>query len=348
VVSWGESLFYPGISAAQSPVDATKSTTPGVEVKEILLPVGQLFTQFSLTDSLDIQAYYQYKWEKTQLFGVGSYFSTTDYIDEGGYNDASGFVTRLANDKPSNQGQYGVAFTYAAESLNNTEFGIYYSRYHDKTPSLDFQSELGRYRAVYFDNINLFGASFSTVIGDVSWAGEVSYRDGAPVMVNNGFSSAVRGKTMQAQSSMIYVLGPTSFADNTTLTGEVVYNTVISNDKSQPVTLAPGFTLPGTDSLVYDREAWGYTAQVSFDYNDVFSGWDMSVPITYSTAAHGDSSIVGSINQGEGDDRASIGSSWRYLGNFTVEARYNAYLGNANNSPLADRDNVALNFKYRF
>ncbi|MGE8153460.1 DUF1302 domain-containing protein [Pseudomonas vancouverensis] len=348
VVSWGESLFYPGISAAQSPVDATKSTTPGVEVKEILLPVGQLFTQFALTESLGVQAYYQYDWEKTQLFGVGSYFSTTDYIDKGGFNDATGFLIRLGDDKPSSQGQYGLAFTYAAESLNNTEFGIYYARYHDKTPSLDFQTDLGHYRAVYFDNIDLYGASFATVIGDVSWAGEVSYRDGTPVMVNNGFSSPVRGKTMQAQTSAIYVLGPTAWADNTTFTGEFVYNTVISNDKSQPVNLAPGFSLPGTDSLVYDREAWGYTVQVNLDYNDVFSGWDMSIPFTYSTASHGDSSMVGSINSGEGDDRASIGSTWTYLSNFTVEARYNAYLGNANNAPWADRDNVALNFKYRF
>lgn len=348
VVSWGESLFYPGISAAQSPVDATKATTPGVEVKEILLPVGQLFTQFSLTDSLDLQAYYQYKWEKTELFGVGSYFSTTDFIDEGGFNDASGFLTRLGDDKPSDSGQYGVALTYAAESLNNTEFGLYYSRYHDKTPSLDFQTDLGHYRVRYFDNIDLYGASFSTVLGSVSWAGEVSYRDGQPVMVDNGFSSPVRGKTLQAQTSMIYVLGPTSWADNTTLTGELVYNTVLSNDKSEPVTFAPGFSQPGTDSLVYDRDAFGYTVQANFDYNNVFSGWDMSVPVTYSTAAQHDSALVGSINSGQGDDRASIGSSWRYLGNFTVEARYNAYLGNANNAPLADRDNVALNFKYRF
>ncbi|PMZ85096.1 MULTISPECIES: DUF1302 domain-containing protein [unclassified Pseudomonas] len=348
VVSWGESLFYPGISAAQSPVDATKATTPGVEVKEILLPVGQLFTQFALTESLGIQAYYQYKWEKTELFGVGSYFSTTDFIDEGGFNDASGFVTRLKDDKPSDSGQYGVAFTYAAESLNNTEFGLFYSRYHDKTPSLDFATNLGRYQVRYFDNIDLFGASFATVLGDVSWAGEVSYRDGTPVMVDNGFSSPVRGKTIQAQTSMIYVLGPTSFADNTSLTGELVYNTVVSNDESQPVTLAPGFALPGTDSLVYDRDAWGYTVQANLDYNDVFSGWDMSVPVTFSAAVHGDSSMVGSINAGQNDNRASIGSSWRYLGNFTVEARYNAYLGSANNSPLADRDNVALNFKYRF
>jgi Protein of unknown function (DUF1302) len=348
VVSWGESLFYPGISAAQSPVDATKSTTPGVEVKEILLPVGQLFTQFALTDSLDVQAYYQYQWKKTELFGVGSYFSTTDYIDRGGFNDASGFLHRLPDDKPSDSGQYGLAFTYAAASLNNTEFGVYYSRYHDKTPQLDFQSQLGSYRAVYFDNIDLFGASFSTVFGDTSIAGEVSYRDGQPVMVDNGFGSPVRAKTLQAQVSMIKVLGPSAWADNTTLVGELVYNSVLSNDSSVPTQLAPGFSLPGTDKLFYDRSAWGYTLQSTFDYNDVFSGWDMSVPVTLSIAAHNDSSLVGSINMGQGDNRASIGSSWRYLGNFTVEARYNAYLGNANNSPLADRDNVALNFKYRF
>jgi len=348
VVSWGESLFYPGISGAQSPVDATKATTPGVEVKEVLLPVGQVFTQFSLTDDLDLEAYYQYKWEKTDLFGVGSYFSTTDFIDRGGYSDATGFIHRLPDDEPSDSGQYGVALRYSAASLNNTEFGLYYVRYHDKTPTLDFQSDLGFYRARYFDNIDLYGASFATVLGDTSLAGEVSYRDGQPVMVDNGFSSAVRAETLQAQVSAIHVFGPNAFSDNTTLTGELVYNTVLSNDKSDPLTLGPGFSLPGTDTLVGDRDAWGYTVQVNFDYNDVFSGWDMSVPINFSTAAQHDSALTGSINYGQGDDRASIGTTWRYLGNFTVEALYSAYLGNANNSPWADRDNVALNFKYRF
>ncbi|WP_426757626.1 DUF1302 family protein, partial [Pseudomonas aeruginosa] len=130
---------------------------------------------------------------------------------------------------------------------------------------------------------------FGTVLGDTSIAGEVSYRDGAPVMVDNGFSSPVRAQTLQAQVSMIHVVGPTAFADNTTLVGELVYNTVLDNDASTPVTLAPGLTLPGTDSLVLDRDAWGYTVQATFDYNDVFSGWDMSVPVTYSSAAQHDS-----------------------------------------------------------
>ncbi|MDT4816947.1 hypothetical protein FQZ97_500120 [compost metagenome] len=348
VVSWGESLFYQGISSAQSPVDATKATSPGVEVKEILLPVGQVFAQFSLTDDLNLQAYYQYEWEETQLFGVGSYLSTTDFIDEGGFNDATGFVRRLHDDKPSESGQYGVAMTYTAESLNNTEFGLYYSRFHAKTPMLDFQTDLGSYRARYFDNIDQYGFSFATVLGDTSFAGEVSYRDGQPVLVNNAFSSAVRAQTLQAQTSLIHVVGPTSFADNTTLVGELVYNTVLDNDESEPFSPFPGFTMPGTDTLVGDRDAWGYTVQASFDYNNVFSGWDLTVPITYSTAAQHDSALLGSINNGQGDDRMSVGTNWRYLGNFSVEALYSAYLGNANNASLADRDNIALTFKYRF
>ncbi|MCY1524768.1 hypothetical protein D9M68_597160 [compost metagenome] len=329
-------------------MDATKATSPGVEVKEILLPVGQVFAQFSLTDDLNLQAYYQYEWEETQLFGVGSYLSTTDFIDEGGFNDATGFVRRLHDDKPSESGQYGVAMTYTAESLNNTEFGLYYSRFHAKTPMLDFQTDLGSYRARYFDNIDQYGASFATVLGDTSFAGEVSYRDGQPVLVDNAFSSAVRAQTLQAQTSLIHVVGPTSFADNTTLVGELVYNTVLDNDASAPVPLFPGFSLPGTDTLLHDRDAWGYTVQASFDYNNVFSGWDLTVPITYSTAAQHDSALLGSINDGQGDDRMSVGTNWRYLGNFSVEALYSAYLGNPNNAPLADRDNIALTLKYRF
>ncbi|MNF81729.1 hypothetical protein D3C84_640150 [compost metagenome] len=158
----------------------------------------------------------------------------------------------------------------------------------------------------------------------------------------------MRAQTLQAQTSLIHVVGPTSFADNTTLVGELVYNTVLDNDESEPFSPFPGFSIPGTDTLVGDRDAWGYTVQASFDYNNVFSGWDLTVPITYSTAAQHDSALLGSINNGQGDDRMSVGTNWRYLGNFSVEALYSAYLGNANNTSLADRDNIALTLKYRF
>ncbi|MNO67711.1 hypothetical protein D3C76_585210 [compost metagenome] len=359
VVAWGESLFNGfGISGAMSPVDAVKANTPGIEIKELFLPVGQVFTQYSLSDALSMQAYYQYEWEKTEIAGVGSYFSTTDQIDEGGFTDAFGLTRRLGDDKPSDSGQYGLALNYSVEELNNTEFGLYYVRFHDKAPNIDFLSTFnqGAYRAVYFDDIDLYGASFSSMVGDTNVSGEISYRDGQPVLVDTGLTPhPVRGKVGQALVSFIRVFGDTPFADSTTLTGEVGYNRVLDNDKAPsfnvflptPVGFVP-FTTANTDELYKDKSAWGYTLSASFAYNNVFSGWDLTVPVTYSQAVNGSSSMIGSFGMAEGDDRFAVGTNWRYLNNFSIEARYNVFLGNASESPLADRDNISLTAKYSF
>ena len=360
VVSWGESLFIAnGISSAMSPADGTKVNTPGVEVKEIFLPVGQLFGQISVTDSLGLQAYYQYDWDKTEIDGVGSYFSVTDQMDKGGFTDAFGLTRRIGDDKPSDDGQYGVAMTYVAESLNNTEFGLYYIRFHDKAPTLDFLTNWnsGQYQVRYFDNIDLYGASFSTVLGETNVSGEVSYRDGQPVLVDTGLTPhAVRAETLQAQVSFIHSFGDQPFADNTTLTGEVGYNEVLNNDRAPSfnVFVPDGFggavpiTTNNTDELYNDKRAWGYTLNLSLDYLNIFEGWDLTIPLIYSQSLGGDSSMAGSFGMGEGDDRLGIGTTWRYLNNFTIEARYNAFLGDAGDTPLADRDNFGLSAKYSF
>lgn len=360
VVSWGESLYIPnGISGSQSPADATKANTPGVEVKEIFLPVGQLFGQIDLTDNIGLQAYYQYEWEKTEIDGVGSFFSVTDQMDEGGFTDAFGMTRRLRDDKPSDKGQYGVAMTFMAEALNNTEFGLYYVRFHDKTPQLDFLSNWNdaAYQVRYFDDIDLYGASFSTVLGETNVSGEISYRDGQPVLVDTGLvPHAVRAETLQSQVSFIHVFSNTPLADTVTLNGEVGYNRVLSNDKAEsfnvflPDGMGGFFPLatPNSDQLYYDKSAWGYTLSASFAYLNVFDGWDLSVPLVFSQAVNGDSSLLGSFGMGEGDDRLGLGTTWTYLNNLTLEARYNAFLGNAKDTPLADRDNFAINVKYSF
>ncbi|MDH4584848.1 DUF1302 domain-containing protein [Pseudomonas sp. BN415] len=360
VVSWGESLFIAnGISSAMSPADGTKVNTPGVEVKEIFLPVGQVFGQVSVTDNLGLQAYYQYEWEKTEIDGVGSFFSVTDQMDEGGFTDAFGMTRRLKDDKPGDSGQYGLAMTYVAESLNNTEFGLYYVRFHDKAPTLDFLTNwnTGNYQVRYFDDIDLYGASFSTVLGETNVSGEVSYRDGQPVLVDTGLTPhAVRAKTMQAQVSFIHAFGNLPIADNTTLTGEVGYNEVLDNDRAPSFNVfvpdgVGGFfpmTTNNTDKLYNDKSAWGYTLNLSLDYLNLFEGWDLTIPLIYSQSLGGNSSLAGSFGMGEGDDRLGIGTTWRYLNNFTIEARYNAFLGDAGDTPLADRDNFGLSAKYSF
>jgi hypothetical protein len=143
VVSWGESLFtLGGVSTAQSPLDATQANVPGVELRDLFLPVGQVSAQIDVFSNLTMAGYYQWEWEKTRLDESGAYFSTLDFVDDAGVammpKLAAGIpasIDRIADEDPSDDGQYGLALRYVAEALNETEFGLYMVNYHEKTPT---------------------------------------------------------------------------------------------------------------------------------------------------------------------------------------------------------------------
>ncbi|GAW96220.1 MULTISPECIES: DUF1302 domain-containing protein [Colwellia] len=88
VISWGEStLISHGISEI-NPVDIARLRAPGAELKEAFIPVGSLWGSLGVTDNFNIEAFYQYTWEKTILPPPGSYFSTNDFAGDGGqYNN---------------------------------------------------------------------------------------------------------------------------------------------------------------------------------------------------------------------------------------------------------------------
>ena len=87
VLSWGESTLIPhGINT--SPVDIARLKAPGADLKEAFIPVGMVWTNIGLTDSLSLEAFYQYEWQKTRLPVPGTYFSTNDFAGDGGqYNN---------------------------------------------------------------------------------------------------------------------------------------------------------------------------------------------------------------------------------------------------------------------
>jgi len=88
-LQWGESLFFGqnGIANAQGPVDIARIVSvPGWQFKEVLLPVEQVSGTLRLAEGLQLGAYYQFKWRKSKLPGVGSYFSNQDYIGAGRVN----------------------------------------------------------------------------------------------------------------------------------------------------------------------------------------------------------------------------------------------------------------------
>ncbi|XOV77932.1 MAG: DUF1302 domain-containing protein [Aestuariibacter sp.] len=85
VISWGESTFIQHGINNINPVDVTRARAPGAELKEVFIPVGTVFANASLTDTLGISVYYQYEWEKSILPVAGSYFATNDFAGDGGY-----------------------------------------------------------------------------------------------------------------------------------------------------------------------------------------------------------------------------------------------------------------------
>ena len=109
LAAWGESLFFPGIVAAQGPFDATKSFVPGAEVKEILLPAKQLSINLALTSSLTAVGLYQFEFKPTEIFAVGDFFSPADLVGPGGsfgyssVNPLAGQPCTDPNNLPDNQ-----------------------------------------------------------------------------------------------------------------------------------------------------------------------------------------------------------------------------------------------------
>lgn len=84
VISWGEStLISHGISEI-NPVDIARLKAPGAELKEAFIPFGAVWGSLAVTENFNIEAFYQYSWEKTVLPPPGSYFSTNDFAGDGG------------------------------------------------------------------------------------------------------------------------------------------------------------------------------------------------------------------------------------------------------------------------
>ena len=353
VVAWGEGLFFPNISGAQGPADATRANIPGTEVKDILLPVNQGSVQWSLTKDLSLLGYYQFQYRYNELDPVGDYFSYTDVVGPGAefiyafpLPTGGNYTIKRAGDlKPSDFGQWGLGLHYSLNSF--TEIGIYQLRYHDKNPGVvtNFDPTTllpTTYNIRYADGIDLTGISLSSSIGPVNVAGEVSYKDGVPLLVNTAAGATTSpGKATQAQASAIYILGPSFIAREVDFVGEVGYLHVNGVD-----------AVGGSSTLVNTKNAWAYEGSATLNYPNVFNGWDLAVPFTWAHAVTGTAAVSGAFGSlvGHGDQRASAGLTFTYLSKLEVATSYNAFLGSANPTthPLADRDYVALNLKYRF
>ena len=173
VLNWGESTFIPNGINVINPIDVNRLRTPGSELRDALLPVPMVYAAVEPIPDLSVEGFYQFRWEKTEIDPVGTYFSTNDYVGAGGrhallvdprytelsknvgaipgleralnadlaslnlsYSAAEPYpkIARDSDREPRDDGQYGMALRYLSPALNDAEFGFYFVNAHSRLP----------------------------------------------------------------------------------------------------------------------------------------------------------------------------------------------------------------------
>jgi hypothetical protein len=297
----------------------------------------------AVSDNVSVETYYQFKWNSYKLDPVGTYFSGTDLVGEGkrplyyptsevedvfgvgacagmpggkcgepatsGLDNATLIASGLAlpfegEHEAKNSGQYGLAVRFAAPEID-TDFALYYQRYHDKLPFLGFSGTsalaLTGYSWNYGEDKDLFGASMSTKVGPVAVGAEISYRPHDSIQIDPTvpFGSAATGafdrnsvydvgfhkgfveeKKWQASTTGFYTfsrndplggIAEALGASDGVILGEaaVTYYPDLDRSGATPYLLS-NYSLP-------DRTSWGYVLEAALNYPNVF---DSGITVT--------------------------------------------------------------------
>ncbi|MGH8830833.1 MAG: DUF1302 domain-containing protein [Polaromonas sp.] len=342
-VNWGEAVFFPNMAQAQGPFDGTKTGIPGTETKDVILPEDQLVASIEVNPRWTVLGQVQYGFHPTIAPAPGSFLNSSDGVGPGGIclqpfvGNRCSFGLRGDDILPSKTGQWGLGTRYRV--TDQTEAGLYYLNYNDRTPLPIINAATSSYQVRYFDKVKLVGATVSTkVLNNTSGYGELTYRDGVPVLVG-ALGTPTRAKATQLNLGTFTNFGRTPIAESVLLLGEI------------SAVKYSGYNVPESGLTFKTDSGVAFSGTLVLGYPGIFEGWDLSVPISYSQQLTG-RTLLGSVG-GKGDKRYSIGASFTRRGNFSIGVTYLGFAGGASldataNRLLADRDQLSLNMKYSF
>ena len=215
-VTWGEALVTQNGINIINPVDVTKLTNPGAEVRDGLIPVPMVFASYRLMQGLSVEGFYQWQFRPLRNAIPGTFFSGTDvYAPEavglggvgvtGDCGTRGGLCFREGPQRDDdNEGNFGFATRYFAQELNSTEFGLYYAHYTSRYFFANYYSANDSRAAtaalrsaqninnsseylVYPKNIQMFGGSFNTSWDEtgMTFNGELSYKKDVPAGIQS-------------------------------------------------------------------------------------------------------------------------------------------------------------------
>ncbi|MBA5635589.1 DUF1302 domain-containing protein [Duganella sp. LX20W] len=348
---YGETLFLGanGIAYAQGPVDLIKLfSLPGVQFKEIALPVGQVSGNLQINSDLSIGAYYQYQWRPLRLPAAGSYFSPADFVGDGAdllLTPVGGAASHSHDLEGRDSGQFGGRVKFKVPG-SEVEYGLYAAKYHDKSPipvltvTEPGAYNGGTYRLMYAQDVKVYGASFSTLIGETNVGGEMSTRRDTPLAPlgdlvinfdptadNRKNSPYAVGNSFHANLSAITVLAANPLWDAGSFVGELAFNRLLSVTRNPT---NPMFT-NGVLNTTHTRDAWAMRMVFQPEYFQVMSGLDLQVPIGLGYGISGRSAVFQVAPEHGGD--LSIGANFDYKKTWRAGVQFTHYIGAAGAAP---------------
>jgi hypothetical protein len=307
-IVWGEGLLIGGhaLSYSQAPVDGVKAvTSPGIETKEVFLPLGQVSFKAQVTNDLTIAGQYFYEWEPTRVPNGGTYLmgaDTSPLVDRLGA--AANFAFSKATPKsPKESGNWGLSGRMNIEAIDST-VGLYFRRFNDYTPETGIQilGATGPFRFVYAQDVRVIGASLARSIGPVSFGSEISLRKNAHLNSKTTYGptedTGARGDTLHAIANGVFLMPKTALWDTGSVVGEIAFShlqKITANEhlyrgegyagciKSGTSVAGSGDRSDACSTRNFVQVALNFTPQ----YLGVFPSWDLDVPLSINYGVKG-------------------------------------------------------------
>ena len=373
-VYWGESLLngIGSISYSQMPIDVAKRfAVPGSELKELFRPLFNLSAQAQITNTLTLAAQQFFQWEPYRYPEAGSYLSGNDFLLKGGESlilRPGVVATHGADADPEGTKNWGLGLRWSPAWLGGTT-GIYYRRFTDMQPQVNFIPVPGKYFFSYADGIDLYGTSLATTVAGLSVGAELSYRRNMPLVSSavlilpgqplpqTGDTFGARGDTWQGLVNFSDLIKKTPLFDRAAWNAEFTWVHAAAVSQGMPYYL-------GRDGYnQIDRvtdHAVGFGANFTPTWFQVFPGMDLSMPLSFSMGLDGNSALSNGSNKNAGAWSAGLSLDVFQKYNFTLA--YVGYFGEVTNDPktgavtvvngssatLKDRGWVSFVFKMTF
>ncbi len=349
-INWGESLLgsgaIHGVSYGQAPLDMGKALAlPGVEAKELYLPRTQISAQLQVTPEFSLAAQYFLEWRYTRFPEAGTYLGFGDPYLRGGESMILGpdfYVMRGGDITPKKTGDWGVMAQWRPDWLDGT-LGFYGRRLSDTMPAeaLVVLDANPKYYLDFASDIDMYGVSLSKQYAGISFGVDVNYRHNMPLLTETilledasglptkGNTLGARGNTVHAVVNALGQIGGTPLWD--------VADWIVEGAWMRWLSVSQGeqYFMGRDDYTAIDRVSKdAFTLSVNFEpaWYRVFSGANLSMPLSYSVGLGGNAAVNSGGNKGAMS--YSAGLALDYLNRYRIDLKYVGYTGKYDIDPL--------------